>query len=118
MAGKTDLFECADAILAMGPGFVIIKKGAHGSLFQNKDGKVCVFPAYPSRKVIEPTGAGDCFAGALMVSLYANGEKDREKALRFASAAAALTCREISPRFSGTAEDVHDLIASSNKCDK
>ena len=95
---------------------VICSLGSEGSLWRHDEGALRM-PAYKVQTV-DSTGAGDCFAGALMVSLYANGEKDREKALRFASAAAALTCREVSPRFSGTAEDVHDLIASGNKCDK
>ncbi|MBQ6106640.1 MAG: sugar kinase [Thermoguttaceae bacterium] len=99
LAGKTDLFECADEILKMGPNFVIIKKGAHGSLFQNKDGKVCVFPAYPSRKVIEPTGAGDCFAGAFMGYLASQENCDFEtikKAMIYATVTASFTIEDFS----------------------
>jgi len=45
--------------------FVIVKKGEHGSLLF-ADGRIFALPAYPSADVVDPTGAGDSFAGALM----------------------------------------------------
>lgn len=66
LSEKQDLFDAGDFIRQLGPRFVIIKKGEYGCLFMGEDGEVCVLPAYPSRQVVEPTGAGDCFAGALM----------------------------------------------------
>lgn len=45
--------------------FVIVKKGAHGSILVHRDG-VAVLPAYPVENVVDPTGAGDTFAGGLM----------------------------------------------------
>jgi len=45
--------------------FVVVKKGEHGSLLF-ADGRVFAMPSYPTRKVIDPTGAGDSFAGAMM----------------------------------------------------
>ncbi|KKK74460.1 hypothetical protein LCGC14_2883550, partial [marine sediment metagenome] len=55
------------------PGFVIVKKGEHGSLLF-ADGQVAAMPAWPARKVVDPTGAGDSFAGAMMGQLTACGE--------------------------------------------
>ena len=58
-------------ILKMGPRFVVIKKGEHGALLVHKDG-VAAFPAFPTEKVIDPTGAGDTFAGGMMGFLAGN----------------------------------------------
>ena len=52
-------------ILAMGPQFVIVKKGEHGAIFVNKD-ETYVVPAFPVESVVDPTGAGDSFAGGMM----------------------------------------------------
>jgi sugar/nucleoside kinase (ribokinase family) len=48
--------------MKLGPKFVVIKKGEHGSLLCIGN-EVFVLPAYPADKVIDPTGAGDSFAG-------------------------------------------------------
>jgi len=52
-------------VLTLGPRYVIIKKGEHGSLLFSRHGLVLV-PAYPVDRVQDPTGAGDAFAGGLM----------------------------------------------------
>ncbi len=52
----------------MGPTFVVVKKGQHGAILKHPDG-VCVLPAYRAKTVIDPTGAGDSFAGAFMAHL-------------------------------------------------
>ena len=65
LTGKWNLCDCAEALLKMGPSYVVIKKGEHGALlFSNKG--VFIVPAYPVRKLADPTGAGDSFAGAFM----------------------------------------------------
>jgi len=55
----------AKHILEMGPKFVVVKKGEHGAIFVHKEG-IAALPAYPAEKVIDPTGAGDTFAGGMM----------------------------------------------------
>lgn len=55
----------ARRILAMGPSFLIVKRGEHGAWLFNKD-KTFFVPGYPLDSVVDPTGAGDSFAGALM----------------------------------------------------
>jgi sugar/nucleoside kinase (ribokinase family) len=52
-------------ILAMGPKFVIVKKGEHGAMFVSEY-ETYVVPAFPVENVVDPTGAGDSFAGGLM----------------------------------------------------
>jgi sugar/nucleoside kinase (ribokinase family) len=54
----------------MGPRCVVIKKGEHGALLVHRDG-LAAFPAYPTENVVDPTGAGDTFAGGMMGSLSA-----------------------------------------------
>ena len=65
LTGKTNLVAAAEAIVSMGPKFVVIKKGEHGCLLLHREGVVAL-PAYPSREVHDPTGAGDSFAGGMM----------------------------------------------------
>src|SRR5205823_12268682 len=62
LTGKQNLIEAAREVLKMGPKFVVIKKGEHGCLMVN-DRDTFVLPAFPADRVIDPTGAGDSFAG-------------------------------------------------------
>ena len=49
----------------LGPKYVIVKKGEHGAILSGPKG-LFVAPAYPLKKVVDPTGAGDSFVGGLM----------------------------------------------------
>jgi sugar/nucleoside kinase (ribokinase family) len=60
-----NLMKAAKALRRLGPGMVLIKKGEHGVLVYS-DRFVFCLPAYPTDKVIDPTGAGDTFAGGFM----------------------------------------------------
>jgi sugar/nucleoside kinase (ribokinase family) len=60
-----NLVRAGQTIRQMGPKFVIVKKGEHGAMLFSEDG-VFAIPAYPTANVIDPTGAGDSFAGGLM----------------------------------------------------
>ena len=57
----------------MGPEYVIVKKGEHGACLVDGDG-VFLLPAFPVASVIDPTGAGDTFAGGMMGFLARAGE--------------------------------------------
>ena len=62
LSGEYSLVKAAEKIHAMGPKYVVIKKGEHGALlFHNKE--VFFAPALPLEEVFDPTGAGDTFAG-------------------------------------------------------
>jgi hypothetical protein len=76
LTGHLNLMAAAEDILKMGPRVVIIKKGEHGSMMKNNNGDLFILPAYPSKVVIDPTGAGDSFAGALMGHLAQVGKVD------------------------------------------
>lgn len=70
LTGKRSLAHAASAIRALGPRRVIVKKGEHGALYFGPEGVLAV-PAIILDDVIDPTGAGDCFAGGFMGSLAA-----------------------------------------------
>jgi sugar/nucleoside kinase (ribokinase family) len=65
LTGEYHLKTCAARILEWGPAFVAIKKGEHGAMLFSRAG-VFLLPAYPVDAVVDPTGAGDSFAGAFM----------------------------------------------------
>lgn len=62
LTGQTNLVQAGKDILKLGPKFVVLKKGEHGCLiFAGED--VAALPALPAERVVDPTGAGDSFAG-------------------------------------------------------
>lgn len=65
LTGKKNTVAAAKHILEMGPQFVVVKKGEHGCLLAHREG-LAALPAYPAETVIDPTGAGDTFAGGMM----------------------------------------------------
>lgn len=75
LAGDDNIFKAADAVRAMGPKILIVKRGAYGALLFHPEGTFFV-PAVPLREVIDPTGAGDTFAAGVMGSLAADGAID------------------------------------------
>lgn len=65
LSGETNLIKAAKYLYALGPKMVVIKKGEHGVfLYSNKF--IFSLPAYPTDRVVDPTGAGDTFAGGFM----------------------------------------------------
>lgn len=62
-------------IREMGPRFVIIKKGEHGAMFFGEN-SIFTLPAFPTDKVVDPTGAGDSFAGGMMGYIAAQEKHD------------------------------------------
>jgi sugar/nucleoside kinase (ribokinase family) len=65
LTGKSNLIQAGRAALAMGPKLVIVKKGEHGC-FVFSNFFHYALPAYPTETVVDPTGAGDSFAGGFM----------------------------------------------------
>ena len=64
LSGKETLFSAAEEILKLGPKYVVIKKGEHGAMLFGED-QFFISPAFPVKNVVDPTGAGDSFAGGL-----------------------------------------------------
>ncbi|AUX22995.1 sugar kinase [Sorangium cellulosum] len=65
LSGKYNIRRAAKEILSRGPRRLIIKRGEHGALLFDEDG-VFAAPGFPLEDVIDPTGAGDAFAGGLI----------------------------------------------------
>ncbi len=65
LSGEYSLVRAAQAILKMGPKYLIIKKGEHGALLFHEN-SVFFAPALPLEEVFDPTGAGDTFAGGFI----------------------------------------------------
>ncbi len=73
LSGEYSLAKAAKKILGMGPRFLIIKKGEHGALLFSND-QVFYAPALPLEEVVDPTGAGDTFAGGFIGYLARSGD--------------------------------------------
>ena len=67
---EDNVFAALKKIHKLGPKYVIIKKGSHGSILSGPQG-FFIAPAYPLHKVVDPTGAGDSFVGGMMGYLSA-----------------------------------------------
>jgi sugar/nucleoside kinase (ribokinase family) len=85
LTGETSLVRAAQAIRRLGPRFVVIKKGEHGVLLADEAG-VSALPAFPVGALVDPTGAGDTFAGAMMGRLARAGSAAEPDDLRLAVA--------------------------------
>jgi len=91
---EDNLFRALKKIHALGPKYVIIKKGSHGSVLSGPKGNF-ICPAYPLHTVEDPTGAGDSFVGGLMGYLAnARGpvEKNIRRAMVYGSVTASFCC--------------------------
>jgi sugar/nucleoside kinase (ribokinase family) len=70
LAGERNLIKAARQVLSMGPRYVLLKKGEHGAFLIGENAHFSL-PAYPVDPVVDPTGAGDCFAGGFMAAIAA-----------------------------------------------
>jgi sugar/nucleoside kinase (ribokinase family) len=96
---EKNLIKAARAVLKMGPRFVVIKKGEHGSMLVTQNDEVFVLPAYPADKVVDPTGAGDSFAGGMMGYLATQGTFSPatvKRAMAFGTVVASYTIADFS----------------------
>jgi sugar/nucleoside kinase (ribokinase family) len=75
LTDEPNILRGAREILKMGPKTVVVKKGCHGAVLVSKD-KVFSVPAYPLWQVVDPTGAGDSFAGGFVSFLSSRDEDD------------------------------------------
>jgi sugar/nucleoside kinase (ribokinase family) len=91
---EDNVFGALKKIHKMGPKYVIIKKGSHGSLLSGPKG-IFICPAYPLHSVVDPTGAGDSFVGGMMGYLAtAKGAIDDNirRAMIYGSIVASFCC--------------------------
>ena len=96
LSKEHSLLKAARKILSMGPRYLIIKKGEHGALLFHSD-KVFFAPALPLEDVIDPTGAGDTFAGGFIGFLAQTEDitfENMKRAVIVGSALASFTCEK------------------------
>jgi sugar/nucleoside kinase (ribokinase family) len=95
---ETSLIKAGRLLLKMGPKYVVIKKGEHGSILFGNDFFFSA-PAYPLEDIHDPTGAGDCFAGAFSGYLARADRIDHEslrKAVIYGSVIASYCVEDFS----------------------
>ncbi|MFT4661341.1 MAG: sugar/nucleoside kinase (ribokinase family) [Patiriisocius sp.] len=99
LSGEYSLVTAAMEILAMGPKYLIIKKGEHGALLFDKN-QVFFAPALPLELVMDPTGAGDTFAGGFMGYIASKNDisfDTMKNGIIAGSALASFTCEKFGP---------------------
>jgi sugar/nucleoside kinase (ribokinase family) len=110
--------RAARAVLELGPSVVIAKQGEYGAAMYTHDG-VFGLPAYPTADVVDPTGAGDTFAGGFMgyVAAHAGEEIDDEllrRAMAYGTVLASFNVEafgtERMPAL--TADEIHERVSA------
>jgi sugar/nucleoside kinase (ribokinase family) len=94
LTSTDNVFAALKKIHKLGPKYVIIKKGSHGSILSGPGG-VFICPAYPLHQVMDPTGAGDSFVGGMMGYLATSkGSIDDKirRAMIYGSVVASFCC--------------------------
>ncbi|MBM3875314.1 MAG: sugar kinase [Verrucomicrobia bacterium] len=94
LAGEDNVIAAAKRIHKLGPRFVIVKKGEHGSILSGPGG-FFVAPAYPLHRVVDPTGAGDSFVGGVMGYLASRRgpvEANLRRAMLYGAVVASFCC--------------------------
>ena len=92
LTGERNCLFAAKKILELGPKFVVIKRGEYGATYVSEN-EIYLVPAFPTAEVVDPTGAGDAFAGAFMGSVAESGDLSPESvktALLYATVVASL----------------------------
>jgi sugar/nucleoside kinase (ribokinase family) len=100
LSGELSLLKAAAKIVEMGPRILIIKKGEHGALLFDGD-KLFSAPALLLPMVIDPTGAGDTFAGGFMGYLAATDDTsfdNLKRAIIYGSAMASFVVEDFGTR--------------------
>jgi sugar/nucleoside kinase (ribokinase family) len=98
LTGDDNLVRAGHRVREMGPRFVVIKKGEHGAMFFSKH-ETYVLPAFPTARVVDPTGAGDSFAGGMMGYLTQQGNfepRTLKEAMAYGMLVASFTVEDFS----------------------
>ena len=120
LSGESNLIKAARRLSSFGPKMVLIKKGENGVLFYS-DQFIFSLPAYPVEQVIDPTGAGDTFAGGFMGYLAKVGKVNSltlKKALAYGTVAASFNVEEFGLDITSRLklQDLEKRLVSFKKC--
>lgn len=122
LSQEGNLIKAAKRLCSFGPKMVLIKKGEHGVLFYAKSsGFIFSLPAYPVEKVIDPTGAGDTFAGGFMGYLAKSAKVNSlaiKKALAYGTVAASFNVEDfgLSKTSKLTPQDLERRLVKFRDC--
>lgn len=100
LAGTPSIARAARALVQAGTRTAIVKLGEYGAAYANRDGDYFVAPGYPLENVVDPTGAGDAFAGAFIGYLDSAGSFDSaevRRAMIYGSTVASFQVEGIGP---------------------
>jgi sugar/nucleoside kinase (ribokinase family) len=117
LTDEPNLVRAARAVLDLGPRVVVAKQGEYGAAMYTRDG-VFGLPAYPTADVVDPTGAGDSFAGGFMgyVAAHAGEDIDDEmlrRAMAYGTVLASFNVEAFGTERmpSLTSDEIHERIA-------
>jgi fructose-1-phosphate kinase PfkB-like protein len=100
LAQEHNITRAARKVIGLGPKRLIVKRGEYGAMLFDEEG-VFFAPAFPLEDEIDPTGAGDTFAGALLGHLARAKKIDHDalrRALMFAAAVASFCVEDVGTR--------------------
>jgi sugar/nucleoside kinase (ribokinase family) len=109
LSGQNSIFKAARSLIKLGPKIVIVKKGEHGSLLFSNN-YIFSMPAFLLESIVDPTGAGDTFAGGLVGYLAQSNKFSKanlKRALVYGSVMATYAVEDFSVR----------CLSSVNTCD-
>ncbi|MBI2070125.1 MAG: sugar kinase [Elusimicrobia bacterium] len=110
-SGESKVLRAARAISAWGPRLVVIKSGEHGAMaYDSRTGQCFWSPAFPAYEVVDPTGAGDSFAGGFLGTMAAEPEPFRPALIK-----KALSVGNVMSSFAISALSVEGLLAASRE---
>lgn len=99
LTGRVNVYDAADDLLERGLSGLVVKKGQHGAVLFRPGQSPFFVPAYPVRNVVDPTGAGDSFAGGFIGHL-ANADLESEQAWRDAIVSGTVVASTVVEDFS------------------
>jgi sugar/nucleoside kinase (ribokinase family) len=121
LTGTPNAISAAEKVIAMGPQAVVIKRGEYGFVMYTKASGFFILPAFPIQNVIDPTGAGDTFAGGFFGHLASLGRKpevtDLKEACVKGSVLASFTIQDFSVKALAqvSKEQLHQRLESFEK---
>ncbi len=120
LTGEDNLILAGKKMLEYGVEFCVIKKGEHGAMAFGKNNFFAAVPAFPVEKVVDPTGAGDSFAGGFVGFLAKTGNTTPEtirQALRWGTIMGSFNVADFScDKFrSLTVEDIQKRLEEFNQ---
>lgn len=120
LSQEFNLIKAAKRLSSLGPEIILVKKGEHGVLFYSHK-FIFSLPAYPTDRVVDPTGAGDTFAGGFMgylTKVKKINEVNLKKALVYGTIAASFSVEDFGLNKTSlmTTKDLETRLVRFRKC--